>query len=362
MSPLFSAAPVGAKTLTLTLTSDNTQYTLGTPRSASITVLDGSGSAGGGTAYSVAGAKHWLKADIGVSTSSGNVTRVADQSGGANDYVGGPAAPTLATGSAGINSRPAFSFDKNASQSLIGPSLASLTAAEVFLVVKPTVDGSRQSLFGLGSSTELDFYPFDNGLVYSDIGSTTRRASSTAITSSAPQLVDVVTTPTEWTMSVDGTTLISSTVNTVGFYAGKSFLGGYSDVAGRDWPNSFGTALLGEFLVFDHKLTGADRALVTSGLRERWGTAGDGTAYSVGGAQHWLKADVGVTTSNGGVTRVVDQSGRSNDYVAGPNAPSLVTGGSGINARAAFSFDKDVCQSLVAPPSRPSQQPRCLSS
>ena len=138
--------------------------------------------------------------------------------------------------------------------------------------MKPTINGSRQSIFGLGASSQVDFYPFDNGLVYSDIGSTTRRGSATAITSSAAQVIDVVTTPTEWTMAIDGATRISSSANTVGFYAGVSFLGGYSDVPGRSAPNFCGSALLGEFLVFDHKLSAAERTSVATGLSNRWGT------------------------------------------------------------------------------------------
>lgn len=83
--------------------------------------------------------KAWLRSDVGVVNTAGNVTQWQDQSGNghhANQTVGG-SRPTLTTGA--INGLPAISFNGTSQFLQLGPGFADFTAgASFFVVYKPT--------------------------------------------------------------------------------------------------------------------------------------------------------------------------------------------------------------------------------
>ena len=58
----------------------------------------------------------WLRADLGVTTSGGNITTWADQSGGGNTATAMVTTQqaTVVTGASGINSQPAVNFPAGA--------------------------------------------------------------------------------------------------------------------------------------------------------------------------------------------------------------------------------------------------------
>jgi hypothetical protein len=229
---------------------------------------------GDGTAYGEAGAYQWYKSDIGVTSSAGVVSAVIDQTGAGRNASAGSTGATLTTTGAGINGKSVFAGSKTASRSLNAPALTGLTAAHIFMIIKPVVDGTAQSMWQAGSDSQLDYWPYLSGTGFTGSGTNTRRTMTSgagATVTSAAQLVEIVSTGSKYEVRVNGSVVYTTASNTVAWRsAGVILLGGSAN------PSTGGAAaytdgLMGEWLVFDHEVTGSGLTNVKAGLTTRWG-------------------------------------------------------------------------------------------
>ena len=261
------------------LTFTSPTHTAGTGLPIVVTNPDGQTCSGTVTYVSlapstVAGNVLWLMSDQGVTSSGGIVTTWSDQSGNGRDFTQPTSGnrPTITSAGSGINSIASIKFVASSTQSLIGPSLSALTSgAEVFLVHKPTSDGSTQVChWRFGSQAQSAFYPYIDRLIYDNFGSSSNRFHPSTTVANAAQIYNVVATGSEWTALIDGTQIFTSGSNTVGWDAAGSLLGASS--AGGITPGAWYDGLMSACIIYDHKLSTADRATVMSGLRAKYGT------------------------------------------------------------------------------------------
>lgn len=155
------------------------------------------------------------------------------------------------------------------------PSLAALTAATAFLVVKVNVDPPATTLTtGLwdldaatGASSSSHF-PFTDGIVYDSFGSTARKTvgnPTPALT--AFHIYEIKSIAGNWTALLDGAQIFTTATNTVGFSAtgflGKSFDG---------TTNYFCAGDMGELLLYGSGLNTTDADSVRAFLKSKWAT------------------------------------------------------------------------------------------
>jgi len=214
----------------------------------------------------ISGLALWLKADAITGLADADpVSSWADQSGNARNFTGVTTTrPLYRTGV--LNGKPAVRFD-GVDDVLTGPTLASLTAGEVFLVVKltndPPLTANSSGLWHVGVNGADPFpnthYPFTDGIIYDAFGSTTRKATVNPTPSLAAwRLYNVNSVDGEWTSRLDGTQLFSTATNVAGFPAvpklGNSITGGLYFLGGD----------IAELFIYDRKVTAAERAQVNA--------------------------------------------------------------------------------------------------
>lgn len=145
------------------------------------------------------------------------------------------------------------------------PSMTALTAAEAFVKVKLdndpplTADGGFWTIGNSGTNSHVP--NGTNGIVYDDFATNARKTTVNPATSFAGAYVvyGAYSAANDWQNYLNGTSLHSTATNTVAFTASATF--GQSVIAGY--------YLLGNvqsFLLYSHKVTGADRTLINSVL------------------------------------------------------------------------------------------------
>lgn len=211
-------------------------------------------SGGGFVPTDIGGLVDWLPASF-CNASTGTWS---DQGGAGNDWtqaIGGskPAVPTGV-----INGLPAVRFN-GSSTYLNLPDLSALSAAHMFLVFKNASNGVGDGIFTLcTSSTDRKTYlPFSgNGAVYDSFFSNTRHdAIAAPALASGWHLYDVGSSASQWVNSVDGTQIFTTGGNTVSAPSAGVF-GNASDnipAAGLWYAGD-----VGEIIIYDHILSGAD--------------------------------------------------------------------------------------------------------
>lgn len=283
---------------------------------------------------------YWIKADKGISANpSGNLKDWRDQSPSEKYMVYLNSDPALIQ--SGVNFNPIVKFDGDDwMRTDYGGGTTNFTSTysqgEVFAVTK------AQST-ALNNGNPYDFggtfnphYTWSNGYVYSDFGTTTRKAwhpvtksvAEGGGTTTGPS-VDVTTfnifntysASNDWQSAFNGSTAYTSTSNTVNFApnAGGSHIGAssyfpyYGDIA--------------EVILFKRKLTAVERKKVNTYLAIKYGitlghdyTASDGTVlYAAnGGASADFDADVaGIGRDDAqGLNQKQSRSINSDDVVA----------------------------------------------
>jgi hypothetical protein len=118
----------------------------------------------------------WLRADVGVTNSAGQISTWADQSGNANNATQSTTnyQPTYVTNA--LNGLPVVQFNLTNSQYLnLTNFLTGTTQAEAFVVLQSAdLPGISTPLWNMGSGTySLVGYPYSNGQIVEDFGSTT---------------------------------------------------------------------------------------------------------------------------------------------------------------------------------------------
>ena len=138
---------------------------------------------------SIAGNVLWLRADLGVTTSGGNITTWADQSGGGNTATAMVTTQqaTVVTGASGINSQPAVNFPAGAG-SVYFKGVSNLVASgsdrTLFVVLKAAPLATvNLFVFKLLAPTYIVRYDstadtFSDGATFNDVGTYTADANA----------------------------------------------------------------------------------------------------------------------------------------------------------------------------------------
>lgn len=226
----------------------------------------------GGAAFSpddVAGLHIWLKADAITGLSDNDpVATWSDSSGNANDatQASAPNRPIYKTGI--VNSLPVVRFDGAADVLELG-NLSALTEGEVFIVIKidtdPPGSSAASGLWNLGTDTLDTHYPFTDGVIYDHFGTTARKTTvnPTPDLSSAFRIYNVWSAASDWASNLDGSSLHTTATNTVGFSSAARL--GTDDGAAVSLDGD-----VAEFILYDNKISGGDRASVVSYLQDKY--------------------------------------------------------------------------------------------
>jgi hypothetical protein len=209
----------------------------------------------------VTGLKVWLKADAITGLSNGDpVSTWEDSSSQNNDATqSGSARPTYQTSV--LDSKPVVRFNGTSHYMDLPNAFSALTAAEIFIVVKVDVEAVanknglvRFPATGYESTYNDHFvYEGDSG-VYFGWGSTVRKTCGNPTPSlTSFRLINIWSAASDWAFLIDGSTLHSTSSNTVGFgtvaQIGKNSYNG----------NNFLDGDMAELVIFDHKITGGER-------------------------------------------------------------------------------------------------------
>lgn len=224
----------------------------------------------------IPGCALWLRSDLGLFQDAGitvatvnadPVGRWADQSGNARHYDQASATPKPSLRTNVVNGLPVVRFDENQVDRLVGADLSALTAAEVFIVLICDSDPAPFDigLWGFGSSGQVGRYPYTDGHILDDFGSTARKdTGDPSANIAAWHLYNVVTTASEWTAFINGTQHYTTGTNTVGFLA--------ATVLGADSTQGSGFAGdIAEVILYDAKLSAGNKTSVKSYIASRYG-------------------------------------------------------------------------------------------
>jgi len=144
-----------------------------------------------------------------------------------------------------------------------------LTAAELWVVIKNEDDPPTQILFSgswtYGTNPLASHLPFTDGKIYEGWGSDTRTTGiEPGIDLSADFFVyNVITTPTEFTIKINGVQIFTRATNTVAFIE--------NPILGQSIAGAVLTDLdIAEFVIFDKKLTSEESAKMLNYLTEKF--------------------------------------------------------------------------------------------
>jgi hypothetical protein len=228
----------------------------------------------GGASFSppsISGMKLWLKADALVLNDGDAVGTWADSSANANDAMQATAAnkPTFKTNI--VNGKPVVRFDGVNDYLNLPNAFSGLTAAEVFIVLRlandpPAVD-TKTGLWTFGSDAQNTHFPYTDGVVYDQFGTTARKNTGDPTTdfAAAFRLYNVVSQAGEWTSRINTTQHYTTATNTVGFTTAP--LLGYGNVGGGNYYLDGDVA---EALLYDSVLSGSNRASVENYLNGKY--------------------------------------------------------------------------------------------
>lgn len=162
-----------------------------------------------------------------------------------------------------INGLGTATFGSNDNLANVNPS--ALTAAHIFLIVKNNTEGTASALWDLGTSGNTNHYAFTDNHIYDGSCSTTRRDVGDPVpTLVAWRLVEIISTPAEWTYLLDGLQLFTTGTNTVAIRSNCVF--GAKTGALSAWSNGRMAGLY----ICSAKLDSADRNQLVDYLNNRF--------------------------------------------------------------------------------------------
>lgn len=191
----------------------------------------------------ISGLAVWLDAD-----DRGSTTNQWDDKSGNSRHFNSPTADNFPTFSGGI-----ATFD-GVNDYLNGPSLASLTAGEVFCQIKKAVDppvtGSKTGMWKFGTDTFQDHYQYTDGNAYLGFGSNTRKNTGNPSQNTAVwHTLGIISISGEFTVYTNSTTHFTTASNTVAFSSAPTI-----GEAGL-----FLDAQIKSFVLYNRKLTPSER-------------------------------------------------------------------------------------------------------
>lgn len=152
-----------------------------------------------------------------------SVTQLSDESG--NDRHATQSDPSKrATFKENIaNGQPAFYFTGSQWYDL-ATFMSGWTEGEIFLVVKlaadPPATSAKSGLLEMGNDLNVSHYPFTDGTIYSDWGSSARKNCGNPTPSLASvALINIISKSGEWTINLNGVQLYTTASNTVAWSA-----------------------------------------------------------------------------------------------------------------------------------------------
>jgi len=220
------------------------------------------------------GCNLWLRADIGVDFAPGSTTIGSwrDGSGAGHDATQATTVRQPAYNATLINGMPTVFFDASSAGSEKIFSLAgslSLTAGHALLVgqstsLTPPV-AARTGLWHLGGgSPSATSFPFTDGLINDDFGSSTRYACGAPVVSiTTPYCYEVQATSSSWASFFNGAAQFSNPTNTVAWP-------GTLELGGNLAAGVFFDGHLAEVLLFDHVLESGERNALVAYLNQRY--------------------------------------------------------------------------------------------
>lgn len=206
-----------------------------------------------------------------VASASDPIGRAEDKSGNGRHWTQATAGSRLLWQPGVVNGHAVARAD-GVDDHWTGPDLSTLTAGEVFIVVKldadPPAADAQTGFWDIGSDTNLaDAIPFTDGVLYDSFGSTARKTTvnPTPSLATAFRLYNVVSVSGEWTSFLDGTQLFTTATNTVGFTT-TTLLGRSAGGA----VNSFLDGDIAEFILFPRKLSAGEKTQMKAYFASRY--------------------------------------------------------------------------------------------
>ncbi len=203
----------------------------------------------------------WLRADSLSFTDGQTVSTWNDVSGNGNN-VNASATPTYVSAS-NFNNRPAVSFADGDRFNL--GNLSAFGEGEVFVVVEadadPGTNGDNAEIWDMGETSRA-LYPNTNGNLYEDFGTNTRKDNIAVDPLNTPRLYNVRSGPSDYEINLDGTSIFSTTTNTVSF-ENAAVLGREGNGGGFDGD-------MAEFIFYSQRLNSAQRIIVNNYLAAKY--------------------------------------------------------------------------------------------
>lgn len=217
----------------------------------------------------------WLRADVGVISSSGNVSQWTDQSGNGNNATQGTSAnqPTLVTGA--INSLPALAFNGTSQYLQLPSGYANFTSgASIFIVAKPTTFSTYGHMLFLATNTAGN-----DGLIFQEGSTSGSMALNVLNGSSASQVIassGITLNTAQLLEAIDsGGGSPTGTLYTNGVQEAQGAVNTLNNVTRT--TNTIGnttyyfTGQIAEILVYNTALTAVQRASVESYIFSKYG-------------------------------------------------------------------------------------------
>lgn len=209
----------------------------------------------------------------------------ADSSGNGFDAVAvtspsGYYRPIVAAGPGGFNAARFDLTPLGGTAALLIPTAAydSLTAVEMFTVVKSLTsgtppDGEAGGIFQVGGANfDAAHYPYGDGDIYDDFGSTSRRRFTPYSALTSWHCYNVVSTSAEWTAKMNGHVEKTDASNLVAWVTATGLdgqaMGTTMRPSGVYFPGHYDVV---ETIWFDGKLSDAARGTVEAYLAGRFG-------------------------------------------------------------------------------------------
>ena len=207
----------------------------------------------------------WLRGDLGITLNGADVSAWADQSGQGNHFVQATEAdqPVYDATNSAFNDQATLQGDA-VSEHLESVGFTIATALDVFFVADAP-PGPVAGIARWGASVATPAYPWNDGNVYIDIGSTVRQTVPAEADVVVPHYLEVISTSAEWTARITGVEKFTTGTNTFAWDAGVPRL--FSSAAG----DTYWAGTIAEVIAYDRKLSAAERAEVEAYIGARYG-------------------------------------------------------------------------------------------
>jgi large repetitive protein len=235
------------------------------------TKLAGSAAVGGGVVGpgGVAIDGLWLEANTQSFANNDPVGTWSGQ-GGLGDATQGTSSARPVFNTNVVNSLPAVHFDGLAQFMSLPSVMAGAAAGTAFVVVKADLDpnaGTKTGhpLMGWGSANSIALYPYVDGIIYDDWGTSARKTTVNPTPSLAAwHVYEIVSAAGDWRNYLDGALLFSTATNTVGWRTGPQ-LGAFGGF--------FFTGHIAEVCAYKSALSAGDRSSVRAALGAKYAIA-----------------------------------------------------------------------------------------